>query len=262
MQHFEEAFNHTPRWNATDVNGVKHLYRHNEYSNHFASAFDKLKAVNTAPTFVSSHWLNGNVFLNRQNIATSWTNLQNELTEAALGGISGQWHWSTPICGDTDNFDSETHQSLCVKWYMAATYLPMIKIHSKGASRDPLSFQGTHRSIMINALRTRMTLAPYFFTTLQKGPLLRPMFYQFPESEVLKDITSQFSVGGDLLIVPNLQPNQAMVHMWMPPGIWYELWSGLKVQGDEGDAVTMAMTEADFFTAVRGGAIIVLQKVS
>lgn len=208
--------------------------------------------------------MNGNVLLNRQEISTSWSSLQKELIEAALGGVSGHWYWSSPICGDTDNFDAETHLNLCVKWYLAATYLPMITIHSRKTPRHPLSFQGTHRSLMISALTTRMRLAPYFYTTLQEGggPLLRPMFYQFPESEALKDLTSQFSVGNDLLIVPNLQPDQAMVHMWMPPGEWYELWSGLKVEGEEGEAVTMATTEADFFTAIRGGAIVVLQKVS
>lgn len=144
---------------------------------------------------------------------------------------------------------------------MAATYMPMIKIQSKETLRDPLSFVGTHRTLMINALRDRLMLAAYFYTTLQEGPILRPMFYQFPESDVLKDLTSQFSVGNDLLIVPNLQPSQSMVHVIMPPGVWYEMWSGLKIDAEEGEAVTMATTEADFLTLIRGGSIVVLQKV-
>lgn len=259
FQLFEAASIHTPKWDVTNSYGEKHIFRHNEYGTHFASAFDELKSV---PSWLSSHGMYGKAFWYRQEIPTSWQSLRNELIQAALGGASGHWHWSTPICGDTDNFDSTTHLNLCVKWYMAATYLPMIRIHSKQVPRDPLSFEGTHRTLMINALKARMSLAPYFYTTLQEGPLLRPMFYQFPNSEALKDLTSQFSVGEDLVIVPNLQPNQAMVHMWLPPGDWYELWSGYKLEGVEGEAVTMGTTEFDFFTAIRAGSIIVLQKVS
>lgn len=103
---------------------------------------------------------------------------------------------------------------------------------------------------------------PYFFTTLQTGPLLRPMFYQFPASEYLKDLSSQFSVGDNLVIVPNLQPSQSHVHFWLPPGTWYELWGGLRIEGDEGDVVTLTTTEADFLTLIRGGSILVIQKVT
>lgn len=205
--------------------------------------------------------MNGNVAINRQNINASWTNLQRELTEAALGGISGHWLWSSPICGDTEHFDPETQTNLCVKWYMAATYLPLIKIHSKSVERHPIAFAGTNKMYMTTALNRRICFLPYIYTTLQEGPLLRPMFYQFPASESLKNLTSQYSVGDDLLIVPNLLPNQSHVHVWMPPGSWFEIWSGLKLDGVEGEAVTLTTTDADFLTLVRGGSIIVMQQV-
>lgn len=205
--------------------------------------------------------MNGNVIINRQGIPTSWTSLHKELIEASLGGISGHTYWSTPVCGDTEHFSNITQIRLCAKWYMAATYMPMIKIHSKNISRDPLAFVGTDRMHMITALNKRMSLLPYFYSVLQEGPLLRPMFYQYPSSDDLKDLTTQFSVGDNLLIVPNLQPSQTHVHVWMPPGSWYEFWGGLKIDADEGEAVTMSTTEADFLTLMRGGSVIVTQKV-
>lgn len=124
-------------------------------------------------SWASSQWLKNDVIVNRQNIPTSWTNLQKELVEAALGSISGHWHWSTPVCGDMDSFDLDLHSNLCVKWYMAAVYMPMIKIHSIDHYRDPLTFSGTHRNLILNALRFRSSLLPYFYTVLQEGPLLK-----------------------------------------------------------------------------------------
>lgn len=206
--------------------------------------------------------MNGGFPINRQNIDATWTNLHKEIIEAALGGISGNWLWSSPVCGDTENFNQTTQSNLCIKWYLAATYFPMVKIHSRTFMRYPTAFNGTQRSIIVGALNRRLGLLPYYYTTLQEGPLLRPMFYQFPKSEMLHDINTQFCVGDILLIAPNLTPVQSHVHVWLPPGTWYELWSGLRLIGDEGDAVTLMTAEADFLAFIKGGSILIYQRVS
>ncbi|XP_050349898.1 sucrase-isomaltase, intestinal-like [Nymphalis io] len=258
-ENFEEVFEHTPQWNLSLVNSSElYLFKHNKFGNNFASAFSK--KMNNTPISSSSLWINGRFAINRQNIDASWTNLHRELIAAAIGGISGSWLWSSPICGDTENYSPDTQTSLCIKWYLAATYFPLIKIHSRDIPRYPFAFNGTHKTIITQALNRRLGLLPYFYTTLQEGPLLRPMFYQFPSSAALHDINSQFSVGESLLIAPNLQPMQSHVHIWLPPGTWYELWGGLKLKGNEGDPVTMTTTEADFLTFIRGGSILILQR--
>ncbi|XP_023938774.1 alpha-glucosidase 2 [Bicyclus anynana] len=258
-ENLETAFANTPQWNLTLLNDSNlYLFNHNTYGDNFAQAF--AKKDNTTPIWSTSLWMNGGLAINRQNIDASWTNLHRELVSAALGGISGHWLWSSPICGDTENFNQTTQTNLCIKWYLAATYFPMIKIHSKTHMRYPTAFNGTQRSIVLSALNRRLGLLPYFYTTLQEGPLLRPMFYQFPLSESLYDINTQFSVGDILLIVPNLTPSQSHAHLWLPGGTWYELWSGLRMEGNEGDPVTMTTAEADFLTFIKGGSILVYQK--
>ncbi|CAH0725003.1 unnamed protein product, partial [Brenthis ino] len=257
---FQEAFNHTPQWNLTLVNNSNpYLFKHNKYGDNFAKKFSKL-SNDTLNIWSSSLWMNGRFAINRQNINASWTNLHKELLASALGGISGSWLWSTPICGDNENFNPESQIELCIKWYMAATYFPMIKIHSKKHARYPFAYNGTHKSLMMTSLKKRMELLPYFYTTLQVGPLLRPMFYQFPSSVALHNINTQFSVGDNLLIAPNLQPMQSHVHIWLPPGTWYEFSSGLELKGNEGDPVTMTTTESDFLTFIRGGSIVLIQR--
>ncbi|CAH0399526.1 unnamed protein product [Chilo suppressalis] len=258
-EYFEVAFNATPQWDiirpGPDVQ--PYFKEHNKYGSYFAAAMEKIN--NSTPTWSNTQWMNGDVIINRQNVRTSWTNFHNELIATALGGVSGNWLWSSPICGDEENFDIDNHANLCVKWYMASTYLPIIKIHSKLKARDPSAFGGTHRALTIKALENRLSLLPYFYTVLQEGPLLRPMFYQFPLNEELRESRSQFSVGDSLLIAPNLEPRQSNVHVRVPPGTWYEFWSGLKVQAEEGEMVTMTTTEADFLTFIRGGDIVVTQ---
>ncbi|KPJ03138.1 Alpha-glucosidase [Papilio xuthus] len=259
-KNFENALNRTPQWNTSLPNdGGIYLFKHNIYGNNFINAthsiFDK-----TLPKWSSSQWMNGETVINRQNVDTSWTSLHRELIAMALGGISGHWYWSSPVCGDSEDFDIENHSLLCVKWYMAGTFFPILTIHSKSTPRDPIQFVGTYRTYINNALNHRLNLLSYFYTTLQEGPLLRPMFYQYPEVSELKGVNSQFNVGENLLIIPNLQPSQTHVHVWMPPGTWYEMYSGLRLNATIGDAVTMTTTDSDFLTLIRGGSIVPLQK--
>lgn len=259
-QDLENAFENTLPWNSirgNDDNEI-YMYKHNKYGNNFAKAVKNV--TKNLPVLSTSQWMNGNIILNSQEVNTSWASLRAELVKASLSGISGHWFWSTPICGDMEDFDAELHTSLCVKWYMAATYFPLIKIHSKTNVRDPMAFSGIDRIQMLQALKTRLSLLPYFYTILQSGPLLRPMFYQFPYSKDLTNLTTQFSIGDDLLIVPNLLPRQSHVHVWVPPGDWYELWSGLKLEAEEGDPISMATTQADFLVLIQAGKILLLQK--
>ncbi|KAJ2949647.1 hypothetical protein O0L34_g15572 [Tuta absoluta] len=258
-QHLEAAFNSTPQWNITRPDNATYMYTHNQYGNHFSEAF-KRTLQKRIPMYTSTPWMTGGN-VNRQGIHASWANLQKELVEAALAGISGNWFSSSPICGDT-NYNDTTQIQLCVKWYMAASFLPLVKIHSKGTLRHPLAFSGTNRANILKAINHRYSLLPYFYTTLQKGPLLRPMFYQFPFSKNITNSKTQFSVGDDLLIAPNLQPSQSHVHIQMPPGRWFEFLGGQPLKTEEGETITMATTDADFLTFIRGGSIIVMQKDS
>ncbi|KAI5651582.1 glycosyl hydrolases family 31 domain-containing protein [Phthorimaea operculella] len=255
-EHFEAAFDSTPQWNVRRPNDTIYMYTHNQYGNHFREAF-RSTLQKRIPVYTSTLRMTGEI-ANRQNVHASWANLQKELIEVALAGISGNWFTSSPICGDS-SYNDTTQTQLCVKWYMAATYLPLIKTHSKETARHPLAFTGTNKANILKAINQRYSLLPYFYTTLQKGPLLRPMFYQFPFSNVTNSKT-QFSVGDDLLIAPNLQPSQSHVHIQMPPGRWFEFLGGQALLAEEGETVTMATTAADFLTFIRGGSIVVMQK--
>ncbi|CAK1542073.1 unnamed protein product [Leptosia nina] len=253
------ALTDTPVWNMTLLDREKkYIFKHNTYGQESIRAIMNMSGVDFQPA-VTSQWMNGEVLINRQNIDASWYNLHKELIRAAVGGISGHWLWSSPICGDTVNFDPARQSNLCAKWYMASTYFPMVRIESGVVPRDPSAFNGTYRNQMITALNRRLSFLPYFFTVLQNGPLLRPMFYQFPEADALEQVNTQFNVGDGLLIVPNIHVYQSYVHVTMPPGTWYEFWAGEKVNVTEGEIATIPTLESDFLTLIHGGSIIALQ---
>ncbi|XP_047505588.1 maltase-glucoamylase-like isoform X1 [Pieris napi] len=256
-ENFKAALTNTPTWNMTLIDKTKYFFKHNTYGEESVKAIMNMTGHGIVPA-VSNHWMNGNVMIHRQNIDALWLNLHRELIQAALGGISGHWLWSSPICGD-NKFFPENQTDLCAKWYMASTYFPLVRIDANTPARDPTAFNGNYRNYMVTALNRRLAFIPYFYTVLQQGPLLRPMFYQYPQADYFEKTNSQFSVGDDLLIVPNLHVMQSYVHVTMPPGTWYEIWGGERVNVTEGKIATMPTLESDFLTLIRGGSIIALQ---
>ncbi|VVC91587.1 unnamed protein product, partial [Leptidea sinapis] len=258
-QQFKQALRNTPKWNVTLLDQAnKFIHKHNTYGKESFEVLYNLAGSNMF-AMTTSQWMSGTAAINRQNINATWSSLKRELVTAALGGISGHWLWSSPICGDNKDFHAENQTSLCIKWYLAATFLPLITIDCTTVPRDPTAFNTTERLHMIEALNRRQSLLPYFNTVLQKGPLLRPMFYQFPDAHYLENITTQFGVGDSLMIVPNLQPFQSHVHVLMPPGSWFEFWGGARVNSSEGKMATMTTLESELLTLIRAGSIVMIQ---
>lgn len=35
-----------------------------------------------------------------------------------------------PVCGDTDSFNKSSHETLCIRWYIAAATMPYFRVSS------------------------------------------------------------------------------------------------------------------------------------
>jgi len=85
-----------------------------------------------------------------------------------------------------------------------------------------------------------MKLSPYYYAQMYLShyenalPLVRPLFMEFPDDQkllynyILKD---QFMVGDAIMVTPVLDPGVSLLSSYFPQLIWYELWSGLRIQG-------------------------------
>lgn len=90
------------------------------------------------------------------------------------------------------------------------------------------------------ALQKRIKLSPYYYAQMFKGsfqtalPLVRPLFMEFPDDQKLVYnfiVKDQFMVGDALLVNPVLEPGITLLTSYFPQETFYELWSGLKIQG-------------------------------
>ena len=82
---------------------------------------------------------------------------------------------------------------------------------------------------------------PYLYTLVEElsrtgVPVVRPLFLEFPhatkDSQPL-DVRAgnEFLFGPDLLVAPPPFPEQPEAYaLKLPPGIWYDYWTGAKIQ--------------------------------
>jgi len=57
-------------------------------------------------------------------------------------------------------------------------------------------------------------------------PLMRPMFMEHPSEKVTWSLDDQFYLGPDLIVAPVLKPGLRQRSVWLPKGVWTNLFSG------------------------------------
>jgi alpha-glucosidase len=137
-------------------------------------------------------------------------------------------------------------------------------------------------------IEERYRLLPYIYTVAEETyrdgmPMMRPLFLEFPH--VTPDGTpmdligggAEFLLGPDLLCAPNPSPEEiAPYELHLPPGKWYDYWTGIPV-GTVGKTQARDAEVRDVFLQnkqvllkpelskvpiyVRGGAILPLQSL-
>jgi hypothetical protein len=118
------------------------------------------------------------------------------------------------------------------------------------------------------AIRLRASLLPYFYTLHRNaydtgvGPI-RPMYYNFPESDSAYNVQNQYNLGDDMIVAPVVvQANQstelASTTIWLPQGTWVDREFGTVhvVPNSIGQMLTKAWDLSEIPIFVRGGAVI------
>jgi alpha-glucosidase len=125
-------------------------------------------------------------------------------------------------------------------------------------------------------IEERYRLMPYLYTLVEELsrtglPVVRPLFLEFPRAA--KDLQpldlragNEFLFGPDLLVAPPPFPEQPEAYaLKLPPGVWYDYWTGEKIQqpsaqGDAPAAEPRIQPKLDVLPVfVREGSIIPIQ---
>ena len=179
---------------------------------------------------------------------SSWNQLRLTTPMLLNLGLSG-----FGLCGaDVGGFVGTPGPELLTRWTELATFQPLDRNHTnKGSGNKEVWVHGpVQEAIRRRYIEERYRLLPYLYTAVDELsrtglPVVRPVFLEFPNATKNLhpfdlDAANEFLFGPDLLVAPPPFPEQADSYpLKLPPGIWYDYWTGAKTQGapKDGDAV-------------------------
>ncbi len=184
-------------------------------------------------------------YLGGQNFAWMWT-----------GDNSSSWdhlRWSVKqiismnltgyvLCGaDVGGFSGNCNSKLLQRWTQLGVFYPFFRNHSAlgTIAQEPWKFDNTTLQITKKAIELRYELAFYIYTCFylaQLGvePIIQPLFMQYSTTECFDPefCETQFFFGSNLLITPLLSDENNR-RVYLPPGMWYDYYTGQKLEGGQ-----------------------------
>jgi alpha-glucosidase len=144
---------------------------------------------------------------------------------------------------DLGGFDGSPSADLLTAWLMLGMFNPIARDHTaKGTlPQEPWVHGPGHTAIRRRYIEERYRLLPYNYTLAEEAsrtgsPMMRPLFMEFPQAWGGRPLDlrapGQFMWGPDLLVAPAPFGEQpAPYAVTLPPGGWYDYWTGRKVGG-------------------------------
>jgi alpha-glucosidase (family GH31 glycosyl hydrolase) len=160
----------------------------------------------------------------------------------------------TTVCGDATN--ETIVEEICLRWYQFASFLPIMRVLS---DRTADKFSVFAARAIGNVMKRRFMLAGYLNSVIvERGAYLRPMYYTFKATRnYTSKLTEQLMVGDSLLLAPILIPQASHVSIYFPD-VFYEFWSGERMEANR--QIRHAVIETEIPLFIRQGSIIAVHK--
>lgn len=209
------------------------------------------------------------------DIASSFESMRNQLAAGLNMGIAGIPWWTTDIGGfHGGNPDDEAFRELFTRWFQWGTFCPVMRLHGdreprqpqigttggagcrSGAANEVWSYGETIYEICKKYMRIREQLRPYTRELMkeahEKGtPVMRTLFYEYPQDERCWEIEDQYLYGSDILVAPIFEAGCKERKLYLPEGKWIEYETKKVYEGKQWIRVRVALDTMPVF--VKGG---------
>jgi alpha-glucosidase len=157
---------------------------------------------------------------------------------------------------DVGGFIGTPQPDLLTRWIELAAFQPIDRDHTNDHSSDQeVWVHGPQQEdIRRHYIEERYKLLPYLYTVAEEMsrtgmPIVRPLFLEFPKATsdlhpIDLDTDGEFLFGPDLLVAPSPFPDMLDSYdVQLPPGIWFDYWTGKKLASQTVPKTTAATTQ-------------------
>ncbi len=190
------------------------------------------------------------------NVAV-WNHLGMSTPMLLSMGISGYGM----VGDDIGGFAGSPTPTLLTRWIETGAFNPIYRDHTaKGtADQEPWVHGPEHEKIRKHFIEERYRLMPYIYTSVEEMsrtgiPLMRPLLLEYPQLPEFFDDDGEFLFGPDLFVSPVTTELQDDKVIQLPPGSWYDYWTGEKSSDRELKKLKPGLDQVPVF--VRAGSIV------
>ncbi len=200
---------------------------------------------------------------------STWEAYRRSIVAGLSAGLSGVPFWGWDLAGFSEELPSA---ELYLRATAMAAFCPIMQYHSEynpgGPSRDRTPWNVARRSGDPRVIplarffaRLRMNLLPYVLSEAAHSaatgqPLMRPLLLDHPDEPAAWRVADQYRFGRDLLVAPVVEEGATARRLYLPPGRWHDLWSGVVEAGGRWVEVPALLEAIPVY--VRAGAILPL----
>lgn len=193
------------------------------------------------------------------DVHSTFNDLRNQIIIAIHMGMAGIPWFTTDMGGFAggDSTDPGFHE-LLMRWCAFSCFSPIMRNHGdrgpgslpvvdsngrhrvhEGHANEPWSYTPQVEQVMTKYIRLRDALRPYLRELYREAheqgqPIIRGLFYEFPEDEHTANIMDEFMLGSDLLVAPIVEAGARSRSIYLPGGrsvTWLGLHDRMEYEG-------------------------------
>ena len=194
------------------------------------------------------------------DIYSSFRAMREQLQAGLSMGMAGIPWWTSDIGGFLGGNISDPHfKELLVRWFAWGAFCPVFRMHGErspwyereqefingvrqltsGQDNEVWSFGEDNYEILKKYLFIRERLRPYIRDCMKAAsesgaPVMRPLFYDFPEDKDSWEIEDAYMFGPDLLVAPVMEEGVTERSVYLPKGAaWKDAYTKKTYEGGQ-----------------------------
>lgn len=191
------------------------------------------------------------------DIRSNFTALRDQLSAGLNIGIAGIPWWVSDTGGFFGDIRDEHFNELLIRWFQFSAFCPVLRMHGDrgphdiprlsnldygggfsdtGQPNELWSYGETVYKILKKYLDIRLSMKLYIKSVMDEAskngsPVIRTMFYEFPDDKKCWDIDDQYMFGPKYLVAPILYQGMTEREVYLPQGQWKDIHSNAVHEG-------------------------------
>ncbi|MBQ6814096.1 MAG: family 31 glucosidase [Lachnospiraceae bacterium] len=192
------------------------------------------------------------------DILSNFAALRDQVAAGLNIGMAGIPWWVSDTGGFFGDKNQEHFNELLIRWFQFSTFCPVLRMHGDrgphdiptlsdldygggfsptGQPNELWSYGEEAYTIMKKYLDIRLSMKDYISKIMDEAshngsPVIRTMFYEFPDDSKCWDIKDQYMFGDKYLVAPVLYQGMTERKVYLPKGTWKSIHDGAEYSGN------------------------------